>query len=389
MLRFTTIVLIGILLAAAPAHAQSIAAGLSALLTEQTPAPPGYERDRAAADATFATVAGLFQVELTNLPVTSSSGGFVYRFDPSLGTIARASDSFGPFFSERSLRNGSGRVSFGMSYQFASFSALQGADLEAGTFPTNTARFSGQLQPFSVDTLSLTLDVNTVTAFASYGLSDRLDVGVAAPISRVRFSGRRQNTFLNQTTLQSAQSDSASGFGDLTLNARYTIGAPAGAGLAIGSDLRLPTGREEDLLGSGKTAWRMLGIASWERDRVGLTANGGFGVGGVSREAFWSAAATYAAGLRVTLVGEVLGRYLSQLNRVADVYQPHPVLAGIETMRWLPAEGGTMVSSLVTGVKWNPGGSWLVNANLLTRLTETGLRARVTPAMGIDYAVTF
>ena len=141
--------------------------GLGRLLTEQTPPPPGYVRDQVAAAATFGTVAGLFQVELTSIPVASSSGGFVYRFSPTLGTAKRATDSFGPFFTERAMRNGTGQLSVGLGYQFASFETLQGADLTSGTFPTNTARFVNQLQPFSVDTLSLRLDVKTVTAFAS------------------------------------------------------------------------------------------------------------------------------------------------------------------------------------------------------------------------------
>src|SRR5687768_2645022 len=71
------------------ARAQSIGAGLAALLTEQTPPPAGFVRDRAAAEATFGTVAGLFGVELTSMPVASSSGGFVYRFSPTLGTMER------------------------------------------------------------------------------------------------------------------------------------------------------------------------------------------------------------------------------------------------------------------------------------------------------------
>ena len=175
---------------ATTAQAQSIGTGLAALLTEQTPPPAGFERDRAAAEATFGTVAGLFAVELTSLPVVSSSGGFAYRFSPTLGTMERATDSFGPFFTERAVRNGVGRLSLGLTYQFASFETLQGADLTSGTFPTNAARFVNQLQPFSVDTLSLTLDVKTVTAFASYGATDRLDVGVVAPITSLSFSGR-------------------------------------------------------------------------------------------------------------------------------------------------------------------------------------------------------
>ena len=371
------------------ARAQTVAAGLSALLTEQTPPPSGFERDRAAAEATFSTVAGLFTIELTSIPVASSAGGFVYRFSPTLGTVERSSDSFGPFFTERALRNGKQQFSVGLTYQFANFKTLQGADLTAGTFPTNAARFANQLQPFSVDTLSLDLEVKTVTAFASYGVTDRLDVGVVAPITQLHFSGHRVNTFQGTSTLQSAQSRSASGLGDLLVNARYRVRESGRNGVAIGSDLRLPTGEKADLLGTGKAAWRLLGIGSWEFAPVTADVNGGFGVGGVSRELFWAGAVTFAATPKVSLVGELMGRRLSNLTRVSDVYQPHPVLANIETMRWLPTGGGLHTLYLATGAKVNVYGRWLLKANVLTRLTETGLRARFTPAIALDYAREF
>jgi hypothetical protein len=41
---------------------------------------------------------------------------------------------------------------------------------------------------------------------------------------------------------------------------------------------------------------------------------------------------------------------------------------------------------VVTGAKWNIARSWLLNTNLLIRVTDAGLRARVTPAVSIDYA---
>ena len=81
-------------------------------------------RDTAAANATFATVAGLFTVELTSVPTASSSGGFVYRFSPVFGTVERASDSFGPVFSERALRNGHGHCAR-VALQRASYTTLQ------------------------------------------------------------------------------------------------------------------------------------------------------------------------------------------------------------------------------------------------------------------------
>jgi hypothetical protein len=380
------------LLSCRTAYAQStssVAEGLSALLTEQTPPPQGYVRDMAAAQATFATVASLFTIELTSLPTASSSGGFVYRFSRSLGTVERASDSFGPLFTERSLRNGAGQLAVGFTSQFADFKTLQGAYLRAGTFTTNTARFINTLQPFSVDTLALELKVDTVTAFASYGITDRLDVGVIAPITRLRFSGSRVNTFNGVSTLQSVQSRSASGLGDLTINGRYRLAGATGSGVAIGTDLRLATGSDVNLLGAGRATWRLLGIGSWEREPFAVDVNGGFGVGGASREQFWSGALTYAATPKISVVGELIGRRFSNLTRVADVYEPHPVLAGVETMRWLPTGGGVQSVYFVTGAKVNVFGRWLVNANVLTRLTDTGLRAKFTPSIAFDYAREF
>lgn len=367
------------------AGAQSIGSQLSALLTEQR-AVSDFVPDVEAANQTFATVAGLFGVELATLPVASSSGGFVYRLNRDLGLVERASDGFGPFFTERVLRNSRGQLSMGMSYQFARFSSLQGADLREGTFPTNAARFSGSGQPFSVDTLDLQMEARTTTPFATYGVTDRFAVGLAIPIATVRFTGVRNRTVNNVTALQSAQSGSATGLGDMTVNARYMVVGTGLRGASVGADVRFPTGRAEDLLGAGKATGRFLGIGTWEEGALAVHVNGGFGVGGLSREAFWGAATTLAPTPRVTIVGEVMGRWLAELSRVSDVYQPHPLLPGVETMRWLSLDPGIHTTFMVTGAKWNLGGTWLLNTNLLIRLTDAGLRARVTPAISLDYA---
>lgn len=384
---FTCLVMTSMVLSGATsAAAQSVAAGLGGLLTEQTPPPQGYERDVAAAQATFATVAGLFTVELTSIPVASSSGGFVYRFNRSLGTVERASDSFGPFFTERVLRNGAGQAALGVAYRYSDFTTLQGASLEPGTFPTNTARFANQLQPFSIDTLALRLEESTVNVFGSYGITNRIDVGAVVPFTRLRYAGTRMNTFNGVSTLQSRRSGTATGLGDVAVNARVRLTGDSGTGVAVGTDVRFPTGRAEDLLGASNEMWRLMGIVSWEHGLVSLHGNTGFGIGGASDEQFWSAAVTVAPSARISLIGEFLGRRLSDLVTVGDVYAPHPVLAGVETMRWLPAERGVHTAFLVTGAKWNVGGPWLLNAHVLTRLTETGLRARVTPSLSLDYA---
>jgi hypothetical protein len=366
------------------AQAQPLLGQIATLLTEQRPSGT-FVPDAAAATATTNTVAGLFLVELATLPTVSSSGGFSYHFRSDLGLYERASNEFGPFFTERALRNGRGQAALGLSYQSSTFGSLQGGDLQDGTFPTNAARFAGAIDPFSVDTLRLELTARTLTPFFSYGLTDRLDVGIEAPIVTVRFNGQRVRTVSGVPTMQSTQAGSSTGFGDLSLSGRYLVAGSGLRGVSVGANLRLPTGRQIDLLGTEDAALRVLGVASWEEGQLAVHLNGGVGMGGVSREVFWATATTFAAAPRVTIIGEVLGRRLSELAQLSDVYQPHPVLAGVETMRWLPTELGIHTMFVVTGAKWNVSRSWLLNANLLIRVTDAGLRAAVTPSVSIDY----
>lgn len=373
-----------VLATAVPAAAQPLTGKLTTLLTAQVPSST-FVPDVPAAEATLDTVARLFSIELTSLPVASSSGGFVYRLNPSLGVVERAAEGFGPFFTERALRNGRGQASVGLSYQFTNFSSLQGADLDAGTFPTNAARISGQTQPFSVDTLSLNLESNTTTAFASYGITDRLAVGGTVPLVSVRFNGTRTRNERGVSTLQSSQSGSSSGLGDITVNARYLVAGDGPRGFALGTDLRMPTGREEDLLGSGKTSARFLAIGSWEEGKLSVNVNGGYGVGGASKQLTWGMATTFAVTPRATLVGELLGSRSEDLSYVQDVYQPHPLMPGVETMRWLDADRGVVTTVIVTGAKWNIVDSWLLYTNVLFRVTDGGLRGRVTPSIAFGY----
>src|SRR5687767_10264996 len=93
-----------------PADAQQTAVEvLSFLLTNRTIITGDFDRDAQAAATTRDTIGTYLIQELGTFPVSSSSGGFTYRLDPSLGTVVRSSESFGPFFTERSLTAGRNR----------------------------------------------------------------------------------------------------------------------------------------------------------------------------------------------------------------------------------------------------------------------------------------
>ena len=381
---FGSVALTAFIVQPSVARAQSLTALLTQLLTEQRPTED-FVPDASAAMVTLSTVAGLFAVELTTIPVTSSSGGFVYRLNPNIGIVERASNGFGPFFTESVLRGGRGQTGFGVRLQYARFDTLQGADLRSGTFPTNATRLTGAAEPFSVELLRLKLEARSAFVVGSYGLTERLSVGGSVPVVNVRFTGDRYRALNGVSTLQSAQSGSATGLGDVAVHARMRLFGHSARGLALGGDVKFPTGREEDLLGTGKHAGRFLVIGSYEDNRLAVHLNGGYGIGGVTREVFWSGATTFAPAARLTLIGEIIGRRLSKLSRLQDVYEPYPGLAELETMRWLPVDRGLETTFVVAGAKWNIARSWLLNANALIRLTDTGLRSRITPSISLDF----
>ena len=58
--------------------------------------------------------------------------------------MERPSNSFAPFFAERSLTAGTMQMSFGLTFQAASYKSLDGHDLPDSSFVTTANQFSGR-----------------------------------------------------------------------------------------------------------------------------------------------------------------------------------------------------------------------------------------------------
>jgi hypothetical protein len=225
-----------------PADAQqSISEVLSFLVTNRSIATDDFVRDEQAASATRDTISRFLVLELATLPITSA-GGFTYRLDPTLGTVIRSSDSFGPFFTERSLTTGTRQAALGVSYRSTSFDNIDGRKLRDGTLVSTASVLSGESQPFDVETVSLRIRSETMTVFGSYGVTDRLDISAAVPFVRVNLSGERIDTYRGRQLIQATGSASASGLGDVVLRAKYNVLRRGASGIAVGGETRVPTG---------------------------------------------------------------------------------------------------------------------------------------------------
>jgi hypothetical protein len=340
-------------------------------------------RDEQAAIATSNMIANLFVLDLASLP-SSSAAGFTYHLDPALGTPIRSSESFGPIFTQRSLLAGQNHASFGVSYRSTNFTNIDGRSLRDGTLLSTASILRGDTAPFDIETVSLRIRTDTMTITGSYGITDRLDISAGIPFVHLSLQGERVDTYRGRRLVQARGTASASGFGDVVVRSRYNVLREGASGLAVSAEVRLPTGSPENLLGAGEIAFTPRVIGSVERDRVGVHGDVGYSFDNVSNALAYSAAVTVAAAPRVTVVGELLGRRLEALGRLVETTQPHPRLAGVDTIRLTSSGETTNRLVAVAGLKWNVASTWLMTASVLRSITSVGLNADYVPSITFD-----
>jgi hypothetical protein len=385
-----TVAAILLLLAPVTAGAQerdTLREAVTFLMTNQAVQTGDFQRDRAAAEAARDTVARSLLINLTSAPIGTSSGGFLYRLNPELGTVQRASENFGTFFVERALMGGQGSGSFGMTASTASYTRLNGYDLDDGNLITVANRFRDESAAFDTESLTMSLSASTLTFFGTYGVTDEFELGVAVPVVRINMEGERINIYRGTSFVQSEATGTASGLADVALRAKYGLFSSRTTNIAAAGEVRLPTGDEENLLGAGSTSWRVLGVASFESGPVGFHLNGGFVGGGISDERLLAGAFSVALHPRATLTGELLHRHVTELRPFELTAAPHPTVSGVDTFRLTPGSGSTTLVTAITGFKWNVSDTIVLGGHLLWALTDRGLNAPVTPTIALEYSV--
>ena len=384
----------GVVLLSAPAFAQSSSTTTTTVgnivefLVLNRGVPTGdANQDLAAAEATRATLTRALLSSVATIPVGSPSGGFTYRLNPELGTVERASDTFGPLYLERALTSGVGQASFGFTFQYASFQSLDGNNLRDGDFVTVANQFRDEAAPYDVERLSLNITTRTATLAANVGITDRIDVAVTVPMIRLEIDGTSINDYRGQPFLTARATATATGIADIGIRGKVRLTPAASAtAVAAGTEVRLPTGREEDLLGAGELALRFLGIASHEWSRAGVYGNFVIGTGGLGREVSYGGGVSVAPAARLTLVGELMLRKLAGVQGIDAVVAPHASIQGVDTTWLVPSGKDEMTGFSAFGFKWNVASGWLVQTHVLVPVSDNGLTAKFTPGFAIDYS---
>lgn len=345
-------------------------------------------------------------LEVATTPFGSSSGGFVFKLDPSTGLQVRTATTFGPSFAERALTSGEGKISVGASVISASYQRL-------GDLSLDRMQLGAVQSPLPtvgrVGTTNLEMSSTTVVVSGTVGVSEKLDVGAVVPMVRVRVDGVSTLVSNDGTVVLTAKGGAiSSGLGDVGATVKYRFltfgeGQPDPGGMALLAIVRIPTGQRESLRGLGVTRTLASLVFSSGVGRVRPHANGGF--------EFWSDGVDvatnadkdpptvtarhqvqYAAGVeieadpRLTLMIDVLGRHILGAGRIGfETATPTPPQSGVtalESAVALPA--GINKLTLVPGLKVNVKGKLLLSLNALVSLWDNGLHARVTPVAGLD-----
>jgi hypothetical protein len=376
----------------AAAGAQQSVQSVSEILSFLIVTPPAVQTgdpalDRAAAQATLDAMSRSLLAALATQPLTSSSSGFTYRFNPALGTVERSSVSFGPFFVERADTAGAGRGALALTFQHASFNQIDGMNLRDGTLVTTSNQFVDEPQPYDVETLRLEIRATTLTLEGSYGVTDRLDVGAALPVISLKVDGSRTDTYRGSPFQQITAVASTTQLGDLVGRVKFNVTKGPWGAFSIGGDLRVPTGSTENLVGAGEAGQRLFVIASAGTGAITSHFNAGVSRGGVSGGFDYGAALAGSPTARLTIVGELFGHRLSDIGPLEPSVAPHPTVAGVETLRLVQGIGATNTLLGSVGFKWNLSDGWLLSGNVLIPFNDAGLTPHFVPSVSLEYNV--
>jgi len=359
---------------------------------------------------------GVIALGIATAPAPSAGSGETFRLS-ALGVPVRNEEkSLGPILAERTLTLGRGNVLIGVNVTEMHFDRLRGVslkDLQFNVVQRDLPPYGPPLGDPTIErtylavTTRMALDAWVANLFLSYGVTDRLDLSAIVPIAQATlsgysdaeivigqgedpaagfsFGGPTEDPRLRDRSI--VESASATGLGDISFRGKYRFSAAESRiGLAVLADLGLPTGREEDFLGTSGVWTQALGIASMEMG-AGFTPHANAGVvlrGGEGQRDALSLALGFdhRTSDLVTVAAELLAQIplganplVSREVLIQNVADPVRT-SNLPTLRDDQLDGAL-------GVKLRLG-KFAVVANAIVPLNDGGLRSDVLWTVGLQ-----
>lgn len=406
---------------------------------------------------------------LSIIPLSSPASGVIQRTDEATGAELSVSSTLGPIFTERAETIGKGRFYVGFSNQTFHFTRYNGASLNGLSILYPGGQSSAILPSAGATglqtvpaTFGVGMDVRLSQniAFLTYGLTDRFDVSVGLPVIHSAVAARTYNGMIyagngngtptcwcantftpgSPTLIQQQIGQAAygkTGFGDLLVRAKGMVYQKPNVVIALGADLRLPTGDAENYLGVGTTSIKPFVAVSFYSKPLekGIVLSPHFDAGwqfsgqsvlggsltptvlgqsaslgapfstnkGFIPDVFsWAGGLELALGRRSTLIADILGNQIGWIHGIPNTRtQTLPGLLAPTSVTGDPNAVPTQVtaSGLVSagnvtfgqysgsfGYKVKVAGNLVANFNVLVRFDNNGLAARAVPLFGLGYS---
>ena len=328
--------------------------------------------------------------EIGVFPFSSSVGGFTFAFDKDLGTFVHTTETLGPLFAERAPTLGAGKFDLNFSFTFFKFDKFGEESLNnfsvVARHNSDVIGFPDVREQFELDTIRINLDldirVQVLSLAATYGITDRLDLGILIPIARVDMDIKSHaqvvespentlfpgvHTFVGgPESPDDAASASASGLGDILLRAKYQMSKGDLVDISGSVLVKLETGDEKDFLGTGDTTIRpFLVFSRTFFDMLTPHLNIGYEF---NLDRHDKNSVEYVAGFdigneRLTVAADILGSHETSGDNIGD---------------------NIVTGSL--GAKWNLFKKFILSVNIQVPLNESGLRSNLISTAGAEYS---
>ena len=348
---------------------------------------------------------------LGNIPIGGTSSGAVFSFDAN-GVPIVSAGSTGPIFGERAQTLGRGHLVVGVNATSLSFASIRGVPLNNISLnlthqnidPQNGGKLGNPV--FEYDYINITTDMSlsmlAYSAYISYGIANHVDLSVAVPVVHLTFNGTSIGT-IHQNTPGPANhywsgnplapklvdttrsGGNVTGVGDMSVRLKANVYQSATTGIGFLADLRLPTGDQNNLLGTGTISWRALMIASTRLSFVEPHVNVGYEYQNANTE---TGAALTTVGLDarlappVTFAGEIIGRWAVGPN--VPLPGPTSYIDGSVVQRTtFPNQRDDNIDGS-TGLKIGFGKGFTVLGNVIFPIQDHGVKANIIWTAGLE-----
>jgi hypothetical protein len=383
----------------------------------------------------FSPINAEIGVQLSQVPLASPVSGFIFA-----NGVMQEATSFGPVLADRAETLGRHKLFLGASYEYFDFDKADDVNLKSFG-----AVFTHEQEPTICQTIPSTpcldgepiytrdivstqnridIKVHQITLVGTYGLSDKLDISLAVPVVNARIgmtsnatiynfeppppnhtfapiTNNPRETYINEFNAILTNSSSATGIGDLRLRGKYVAwrDAKERSAIAVGLDLRLPTGDAYNFLGSGTWGLRPFVIYSYSA-RVSPHASAGFEGNGDSILAgtvtsqpvtkaqlpnvfSYSAGADASIRRWVGVSGDFIGTSLLNESRIEN--STYTDFAGNSHTNVSTFTSTVNQANISLGAKVRPVARLLITGNVLFRLNDAGLHFKPSPLIGVSY----